>query len=232
MNLGTAMTRGVFKSVSLFKRGLSVLGLMAALGASEGGMRAGVSILLSPVNPTIDAAPGQVVNISLQNNDASPHTGIRGLQLVAKSGDGVSVGPTISSISLVEPGMFFASQLEASIGGGNDRTKADSAANFSADMTIPASGTLLLGSLTLDASGLVGPFDLAFGPSGSNVMGLETELVDIGSSVVVTIDNLSATHTLTVVPEPAETLLMGMTALAVFAFVRRRCDCHQHSVTA
>ena len=226
------MPQGGSTALTLFKQAVSVLGLLVALGAGEARLQAGVSILLSPPSPTIDSAPGQVINISLHNNDATPHTNIRGVQLVVKSGDGDSLGPTISTISLVEPGMLFASKDPQPIGGGNDRTKAGAAASFGGDLTIPASSTVLLGSLTLDASGLVGPFDLAFGPSGSNILNVETEFTDVGGFIAVTIDNLSATHSLTVVPEPAETLFIGMASLAVFAIARRRFSSSQSSVAA
>lgn len=154
----------------------------------------GASILLSAPNPSLNAALGQVVEVSLVNDDAVQYD-LSGTTFVLKIGDGVSSGPTIQSIDLVGAGLFFAGKGQSTVAGGNDRTKAETAFSFT-DVSLAASQTVALARFTLDATGTSGTFGVSF--DQPNILNQST--IFQGSNVPNITLNAG---TITVVPEPS-----------------------------
>ncbi len=174
-------------------RALLLVGVVLGLQAG-GSVWAGASILLSPPGPSINAAAGQVIDVALVNNDAIQYD-LSGITFVVKVGDGVSSGPTIDSIDLVGAGLFFEGNGQTPVGGGNDRTKAETAFSFS-DVTLSASQTATLARITLNATGTLGDFDISF--KEPNLLN-QTTIVQGSNAPALTLQD----GVITVVPEPA-----------------------------
>ncbi len=208
---------GVQKSVFTLmgeRRFWSILGctlVIAFFGATP--VLGGASILLSTPNPSLNDAAGQVVNVSLVNNDAVQYS-IQGATFVAKIGDGVSSGPSIQSIDLIGTGLFFAGQGQNSVAGGNDRTKAETAFSF-ANINLEASQTVTLAKITLDATGTFGQFDVVFGQP--NILNLNPE---VSGSNAPALDFQNGM--ITVVPEPVSVFGAAFACLAGFVWIRRK----------